>query len=212
MKSASLLILALLLTTSVFSQNEHEYVKLKEEKKGKRLSLYAENTDTISYDIFLKVETKDYRRSSNRPILRTVAPKSKIKLMTLIQLANTQGKYNSVFIVNEVAYALEIDKDFEALNVKLDKAIKDKKVTLYTKDDCLICPDAKQILTNNKIAYTEYNIDKDSINYLKIVKEFQKNKSNGNKNRIPLLKIENKIYNNIETVDDFIVALQEAFK
>lgn len=212
MKLAYLLILTLLSTTISFSQNEHEHVKLKEEKKGKRLNLYAVNTDTISYDVFLKVETKDYRRSSNRPILRTIAPKSKIKLMTLIQLTNTQGKYNSIFIVNEVAYALEIYKDFEALNVKLDKAIKDKKVTLYTKDDCLICPDAKRILTNNKIGYTEYNIDKDSINYLKIIKEFQDDKQNHFENRIPLLKVDNKVYNNIKTTEDFIVALQEAFK
>ncbi len=212
MKSILPLVLILLLSTSAYSQNDHEYVKLKEEKKGKRLNLYAVNTDTISYDIFLKVETKDYRRSSNRPILRTIAPKSKAKLMTLIQLANTEGKYNSVFIVNEVAYALEIDKDFEALSFKLDKAIKDKKVTLYTKDDCLICPDVKRILIDNKIGYTEYNIDKDSTNYIKIIKEFQADKQNRFENRIPLLKVDDKIYNDIKTRDDFIVTLQKAFK
>ncbi|WP_034057382.1 glutaredoxin family protein [Lacinutrix jangbogonensis] len=197
----------LLFTLSGFTQNDHEFVKLSEVIKGKRLTLYVTNTDSISYDIFLKVDTKDYRRSSNRPIIRNVAANSKIKLMTLIKLAKTEGQYESIFIVNEVAYALEIDKDFEALDFKLDRAIKDKKVTLFTKDDCIICPDTKRILENNKIAYTEYNIDKDSTNYLKIIKELKSDKEN----RIPLLKVDGDVYNNIKSIEDFIVALRKAF-
>ena len=211
MKSFFLFASLLFLSFTGYTQNDHQFVKLKEVKKGKRVSLYAENTDSISYDVFLKVETKDFRRSSNRPIIRTIAPKTKVKLLTLIQLANTDGKYNSMFVVNEVAYALEVDKDKEGLSFKLDKAIKDKKVILYTKDDCLICPDAKRILENNKISYTEYNIDKDSTNYLKIIKEFQDDKDNRRKNRIPMLKVENKVFNTIKSLDDFVAALRQAF-
>ncbi len=211
MKSLFLFATLLFLSLIGYAQNDHKFVKLKEVKKGKRVSLYAENTDSISYDVFLKVETKDFRRSSNRPIIRTIAPKTKVKLLTLIQLANTDGKYNSMFVVNEVAYALEVDKDKEGLSFKLDKAIKDKKVILYTKDDCLICPDAKRILENNKISFTEYNIDKDSTNYLKIIKEFQDDKDNRRKNRIPMLKVENQVFNTIKSLDDFVAALRQAF-
>ncbi|WP_452224110.1 glutaredoxin family protein [Lacinutrix chionoecetis] len=211
MKKYLTLLTILLLTCNCFAQNEHKYVKLSEEKKGKRLTLYATNTDSLSYDIFLKVDTKDFRRSSNRPIIRNIAANSKIKLMTLIQLAGTEGNYESVFVVNEVAYSLELDKDFEALDFKLDRAIKEKKVTIFTKDDCLICPDTKRILDNNKIRYTEYNIDKDSTNYLKIIKEFKTNKQSRFENRIPLLKVDGAVYNNIKSVEDFIGALREAF-
>jgi len=211
MKTYITLIAFLLLSLNSFTQNEHKFVKLSEEKKGKRVTLYATNTDSISYDLFLKVDTKDFRRSSKRPIIRNIAANSKIKLLTLIQLANTEGKYESIFVVNEVAYALDIKKDREVLDFKLDRALKEKKVTLYTKDDCLICPDTKRILDNNKIAYTEYNIDKDSTNYLKIIKEFQANKEKRFKNRIPLLKVGDKVYNKIETKEDFIGALRKAF-
>ena len=211
MKTYLTLIAFLLLTLNSFSQNDHKFVKLSEEKKGKRLTIYATNTDSISYDIFLKVETKDYRRSSNRPIIRNIAANSKIKLLTLIQLAGTEGKYHSIFVVNEVAYALDLDKDHEALDFKLNRAIKDKKVSLFTKDDCIICPDTKRILENNKIAYTEYNIDNDSTTYLKIIKEFQANKTNGIENRIPLLKVGGEVYNNIKSTEDFVGALREAF-
>jgi glutaredoxin len=211
MKQLFLLVIIFFLSVTGYAQNEHKFVKLKEVKKGKRVSLYAENTDSISYDVFLKVETKDYRRSSNRPIIRTIAPKTKVKLLTLIQLTNTKGKYHSMFVVNEVAYALEVDKNNDHLSFKLDKAIKDKKVILYTKDDCLICPDVKRILDNNKIGFTEYNIDKDSTNYLKIIKEFQNDKENRRKNRIPMLKVENQVFNTIKSLDDFVVALRQAF-
>ena len=175
------------------------------------MTLFATNTDSISYDLFLKVDTKDYRRSSNRPIIRNIAANSKIKLMTLIQLAGTEGNYDSVFVVNEVAYALDLDKDYETLDFKLDRAIKDKKVTLFTKDDCTICPDTKRILNNNKITYTEYNIDKDSTTYLKIIKEFKADKQNRFQNQIPLLKVGDEVYNNIKSNEDFIGALREAF-
>jgi len=210
MKKIIPLLFFLLLTLNSFAQNNHKYVKLTEEKKGKRLTLYATNTDSISYDIFLKVDTKDYRRSSNRPIIRNIAANSKIKLMTLILLTGKEGNYDSIFVVNEVAYALELDKDFEVLDFKLDRAIKDKKVMLFTKDDCTICPDTKLILENNKIGYTEYNIDKDSTTYLKIIKEFKANKKDGIEKRIPLLKVGGEVYNNIKTTEDFITALREA--
>lgn len=206
-----LLFFLLLISLNAYSQKEHQFVKLSEEKKGKRLTLYATNTDSISYDVFLKVDTKDFRRSSNRPIIRNIAANSKIKLMTLIQLTGTEGKYESLFVVNEVAYALDIKKDHEVLDFKLDRALKEKKITLFTKNDCLICPDTKRILDNNKIAFTEYNIDKDSTNYLKIVKEFKADKKNRFENRIPLLKVEDQVYNNIKSVEDFIAALREAF-
>jgi len=211
MKTYLTLIALSLLTLNGFAQIDHKFVKLTEEKKGKRLTLYATNTDSISYDIFLKVDTKDFRRSSNRPIIRNIAANSKIKLITLIQLTGSEGNYSSVFVVNEVAYALELDKDFEALDFKLDRAIIDKKVTLFTKENCLICPDTKRILENNKISYKEYNIDKDSTTYLKIIKEFKANKKNGNENHIPLLKIDDKVYNNIKNTENFIGALREAF-
>ena len=211
MKTYLTLIAFLLLTITSYGQKEHEFVKLSEEKKGKRLTLYATNSDSISYDLFLKVETKDFRRSSNRPIIRNIAANSKIKLMTLIQLNGTEGKYESIFVVNEVAYALDINKDNEALDFKLDRAFKDKKVTLFTRNDCIICPDTKRILKNNKIAFTEYNIDRDSTNYLKIIKEFQADKNNHFKNLIPLLKVDGEVYNNIETTEDFIGALRKAF-
>lgn len=204
-----ILLFITLITTTVYSQNNHKYVSLKEEVKGKRYELYIENTDSISYDVFLKVETNDFRRSSERPILETIPGKSKKRVLTMVKLNNTEGKYTYILVVNEVSYSLELNKDFEIIDFKLDRALNNKNVILYTKDDCTICPDVKHILTKNKINYTEYNLDKDTVNYDKIIEEFKAIKPKSDFNQIPILKIEDKLYNNITGLDEFIQALRE---
>ena len=169
MKNYILLLLLTLFTISANAQNDHKYVKLTEKIKGKRYELYIENTDSISYDIFLKVDTEDFRRSSERPILKTIPPKSKQRVLTMVVLNGKEGKYTYTLIINEVAYALQFDKDFELLDTKLDEALTSKTVEIYTQNDCSICPDAKRILTKNKIGYQEYNIDQDTTHYNKLI-------------------------------------------
>ena len=200
-----------LLSITAFGQNEHKHVKLQEEIKGKRYEIYIENTDSISYDIFLKVDTNDFRRSSERPILQTIKGNSRVRVLTMVKLNGKEGKYTYILVVNEVSYALEIDKDFEIIDFKLDKEINNKSVILYTQDDCTICPDAKHILTKNKISYTEYNLDKDTTNYNKIIKEFKAIKPKSDFNKIPIMKIDDKLYNDIDSLESFIQALRDGF-
>ncbi|MFC7444455.1 hypothetical protein C7H62_1892 [Mesoflavibacter sp. HG96] len=211
MKNYLLLLLLTLFTIGANAQNDHKYVKLIEEIKGKRYELYIENTDSISYDIFLKVDTEDFRRSSERPILKTIPPKSKQRVLTMVILNGKEGKYTYTLIINEVAYALQFDKDFELLDTKLDEELKSKTVEIYTQNDCSICPDAKRILTKNKIGYKEYNIDQDTTHYNKLIKEFKALKPNSAVNHIPILKVDNKVYNQIESLEDFIEALRDGF-
>lgn len=205
------LILITLVSLTALAQNNHKYVKLSEKITGKRYEIFIENTDSISYDIFLKIETNDFRRSSERPILQTIAGKSKKKVLTMVKLNGKPGKYTYILVVNEVSYALEVDNDYEIIDFKLDKEIHNKNVVIYTKNDCLICPDAKHILTKNKINYTEYNLDKDTTNYNKVIKEFKAIKPKSDFNKIPILKIENQLYNDIGSLEDFIKCLREAF-
>ncbi|MDA0176069.1 glutaredoxin family protein [Mesoflavibacter profundi] len=211
MKNYILLLLLTLFTIGVNAQNDHKYVKLTEKIKGKRYELYIENTDSISYDIFLKVDTEDFRRSSERPILKTISPKSKQRVLTMVILNGKEGKYTYTLIINEVAYTLQFDKDFELLDTKLDEELKSKTVEIYTQNDCSICPDAKRILTKNKIGYQEYNIDQDTTHYNKLIKEFKALKPNSAVNHIPILKVDDKIYNQIESLENFIEALRDGF-
>jgi glutaredoxin len=207
MRIRPILLLLFLISTYSYSQQEHPLVKLIENKKGKRLELYAENKDTIPYEVFLRVETSDYRRSSNRPTLQTIPPNSKKKLITLIKLANKTGKYETTFIVNEVAVSLVFRKDTEPLDLKLNKALHNEKVILYTEENNRICNEAKAILTKNNISFTEYSRNKNNIEFNALAKEL---KTKNQLKNVPILKVGNKIYNNIETVQDFITTLKKA--
>ena len=212
MKIFTLFFTLLLFNSYSFSQKDHPFVKLEEKVTGKRVELFAVNTNDISYDIFLKVETEDFRRSSTRPILKTIPPDSKIKLITMVKLANKEGVYNTTFLINEVDYLLKVNKDFRDLNISLDEAINaKKKVTLYTKDDCAICPNAKIILKNNQIPYDELNIENDTLNTIKLLKDLKSEEHVENNIVVPILKIEDKVYRNIETLQDFIEALKDAY-
>lgn len=210
MKFTITLLLFLLTITHIISQNNHPHVSLKEKKKGKRVELFAVNTNTISYDVFLRVETEDYRRSSARPVIKTIPPNSEVRLITMVKLNDKDGKYNYTFVVNEVSYELSIQKDKTSFNKKLNDALKEKSITIYTKDACTLCNDTKQLLNRNRINFTEYHIDNDSINIMKLVKEFKKVELT-EKAIAPILKIEDSLYTSIRTEKDLLDALKNHF-
>jgi len=206
----SILTFFLIFSNAIAQGNKHPYVTIKEKVKGKRYELFAVNTNDISYDVFLKVDTQDFRRSSARPIIKTIPPNSEIRLITMIKLNDKEGNYNTTFVVNEIAQELSIRKDHENFEVKFDNALRDHEIILYTQEACDICFETKQLLDSNKINYSEISIEKDSINLLKLVKEFKKINLK-EKATVPILKIEDSLYTNIKNKEDLIKALKNHF-
>ncbi len=109
--------------TKNFAQKKHPFVTLLTEVKGKRTTFFAENKGKRSYDVFLMIQTKDYRRSSNKPVIRRVQPGAKVVLTTIIKLNDKKGNYTSVFIVNEKHGTLQLQKNYDPLDNEIDKAI-----------------------------------------------------------------------------------------
>ena len=208
MKSLSISLFIFLISLSIFSQNTHKHVSLKEKKTGKRLELIAINTDSISYDVFLRVTTNDYRRTSLRPVLKTLPPNSQTKLITMVKLDGTEGVYDSTFIVNEVSYELAIKKDNEDINLKVDNSLKDKKITVFTKDHCILCNSLKSILIKNDVKFQEYNISNDSLNLIRLAKELKIKKINHTSN-LPIFKIKDSLYTTIKSQNDLLDAIRE---
>jgi len=202
---------ALVFTIQTTAQNEHEFVSIQEKVTGKRVELFAVNTNDIAYDIFLKVDAVGYRRSSARPIIKNIPAHSKVRMITLVKLVNTEPSYKYTLVVNEVSFDLAMQKDDTAFNFKIDASLKSKTVTLFTKDNCLLCNQTKDVLANNKINYTEFNIDQDSTYLLSLIKEFKANNIKS-KTQAPVLKIEDSLYTNIKTQKQLIETLQEHYK
>jgi glutaredoxin len=194
---------------SQISSNPH--VKLVEKKMGKRLQLFAKNTDSIPYAIFLRVITQDYRRTSKRPIMKEIPGNSTQLLKTLILLDGKEGNYTPTFIVNEVSTNLTMRKTHKDFNLKISKAKLEKSVVIYKSTNCDLCDTAITILEENSIIFKSYDIEIDKKAY-NALKDDLKNLESLDNHTYPILKIEEDIYTNIETREQFIEILKLHFE
>jgi len=190
-----------------YAQNKHEFVSIEEKVTGKRIELFAVNTNNIDYDVFLKVDAKGYRRSSSRPIIKTIPANSKVKMMTVVELKGVESSYTYTLIVNEIGFEMSVQKDHKDFDLKIDESLKSKEVTLFIKDNCLLCNETKLLLGNNKINYKEYNIDQDSTYLITLIKTLKK-KEVKTKIHAPVIKIEDSIYTKIKTQQELIKVLK----
>ncbi|KAA5824469.1 hypothetical protein FPF71_09830 [Algibacter amylolyticus] len=203
-----LVILIFLTSFLGFAQGANpENVTLVEKQNGKRLELYAKNTDTIPYVVFLRVTTNDYRRSSNRPVLKPVGANSEVHLLTLIKLASSEGNYEHQFIVNEVSTNLKFRKDNDDMQINFDAALKTANITLFESDACEICEDTKLLFNNNKVAYNVKDINNDQDLLLKALKNNGQSAENIQQD-VFVLKIEDAIYRGIRTKKELLEALK----
>jgi len=208
LKFIFLVFLLFFCTIFCFSQNgNNKKVTLIEKQNGKRLELYAKNTDTIGYVIFLRVTTSDYRRTSNRPVLKPVEPNSETHLLTLIKLAGSSGDYEHQFIVNEVSNNLKFRKDDDDMQINFDSALKTANITIYNSDNCNFCEDTKNLFNQNKIAYKEKHIQKDKIKLINQLKIAGKTLDDLD-NQLFVIQIGSDIYTGIENKKQLLEALK----
>lgn len=88
---------------------QDKLVRLVEEKQKKRTILYVKNDTNEDKSVFLKVNPTGYRRSAQRPILKKVPSKSKVQMLILIPLTDTESYYTHTLIVNDTLQAIEVD-------------------------------------------------------------------------------------------------------
>lgn len=89
---------------------QDKLVRLVEEKQKKRTILYVKNDTNEDKSVFLKVNPTGYRRSAQRPILKKIPPKSKVQMLILIPLTDTESYYTHTLIVNDTLQAIDIDR------------------------------------------------------------------------------------------------------
>jgi len=208
LKFTFLVFLIFFTTLFCFSQNTNEKkVKLIEKLNGKRLELYAKNTDTTTHVVFLRITTNDYRRSSNRPVLKPVEPNSETHLLTLIKLAGSEGTYEHQFIVNEVSNNLKFRKDDDDIQINFDSALKTAKIIIYSSDNCEFCDDTKTLFNKNRIAFIDKYIEKDKTALIKLLKKYRKSTENLN-NESLIIQIESEIYRGIKDKKELLEVLK----
>tara|TARA_B100000809_G_C15069972_1_gene505619 strand:+ start:892 stop:1494 length:603 start_codon:yes stop_codon:yes gene_type:complete len=199
-----------MLPLASFSQmSSNPYVKLVEKQTGKRLQLFAENTDSIPYMVFLRVTTADYRRTSKRPILKEIPGHSRLLLKTLIVLNGKEGHYDATFIVNEVTNNIAIRKS-KALDIKISDAQLQKTVLIFTNSNCDLCDEIIEILAENAFNYEDYNLETNTEASEVLTIEL-KDSASIEEIMFPVLKIEDTVYMTIKTRQEFIDILKLHF-
>jgi hypothetical protein len=194
----SFIVLLFISCLSFAQQTKNENVELVKKQNGKRLEFFAKNIDSVSYSVFLRIETEDYRRSSNRPVLQVIPANSETHLITLIKLSDKPGDYKEQFIVNKISQSLNFRKDFDDIQINIDEALKTEDITIFESENCELCNEAKNLFNAYQIAFKTKDITEDQQKLEKLLKKA--GQANYDiQNAVFILKIKESIYTNITT-------------
>ena len=152
-----ILLCYLLSTTTIWAQQKA--VVLIEKKLPKRTILYAKNNTDKPQNIFLKVNPTGYRKSSSRPIIKTIPPASQSEMITLIPLKDVESSYTYNLIINEEPNFIEINRSEGPKKEANVADIMDNELVIFTKKDCEKCSKLLKGLHEKHIAYREINVD-----------------------------------------------------
>jgi glutaredoxin len=165
MKSKIIIILLCLFSYQLYAQGEK--ILISEKKRGKRLKLQAENVTSDTLNVFFMVKSSGFRRSADKPILKDIPPKSKVTMVTLIELAKEESKYTYELIVNDKNRLKE--KDYANKIIDIENVIKGKLV-IFTLTQCEKCKNLLSQLSLNHTPYQSYDIAKEPLRYRQFMK------------------------------------------
>ena len=154
----TLLFVILLLSIPIWSQVED--VILIEEKEPKRWMLYAQNNTNEEQEAFLMVQGEGFRRSANRPVIKKVPPQTKVLMITLIPLKDTQPSYTTIFTYENELQTLKkkhSDSFEEHVNIR---PLQDDELTVFTIYDCPKCELLLSYLNKHRIPHRVLDVDK----------------------------------------------------
>ncbi|WP_271765074.1 hypothetical protein [Aquimarina algiphila] len=95
---------------SFISFGQEKSVRLIEDIQKKRTILYVQNDTNENKSIFLKVNPTGYRRSAQRPIIKSIPAKTKVQMLILIPLTDVESHYTYNLIVNEKLDNIEAER------------------------------------------------------------------------------------------------------
>ena len=153
-----LTILLLLLAANHYAQGLK--VLITEEKKGKRVQLFAENKTQDTLNIFLTVNAEGYRRSASKPVVKDIPPKAKLPMLTLIELDGVESRYTFDLVVNDAKNTTELTYDERERDI--ERVIRGQLV-IFSSDECGKCQQLADALTERRIQHRLFNLEEDAV-------------------------------------------------
>ena len=133
-------------------------VTIVEKKLAKRHLLYAKNEADAARSVFLKVNATGYRRRADRPMIKTIPPKSEVLMLTLIPLRDTISSYTYMFVSNTEQQDLGIIREktpIESLGV--NEFIESRNL-VFTYEGCKKCQYLVELLKKERKTFREVKI------------------------------------------------------
>ncbi len=152
-----MLIYGLCIINISFAQDKA--VILVEKKLPKRTILYAKNTTDSPQNIFLKVNPTGYRKSSSRPLIKTIPAQMELEMITLIPLKDVTSSYTYTLIVNDKPNTIEVHRSEGPKKEANTADIMKTDFVIFTKNECEKCEKILEGLQEKHIPYREINID-----------------------------------------------------
>lgn len=177
-----LLFLLLCFTSLQYAQGLK--VLITEEKRGKRVELYAENKTADSLNVFLMVNAEGYRRSASKPVIEDIPPYGKVHMITLIELAEAQSQYTFELVVNDKS--ADISMEFDSMERDIERVVSNKLV-VFTVADCSKCDLLKSLLDTQRVSYRSFDIHKDKKLYAQFMSFIERQLTEETKIRMPVI-------------------------
>ncbi|MDC8005451.1 hypothetical protein POV27_15440 [Aureisphaera galaxeae] len=162
-----------------------EKVIISEKKTGKRLVLMAENKTADTLNVFLMVHAEGYRRSADKPVLKDIPPRTKVPMITLIELKDIPSNYTYDLIVND-----ELDNDIHVTQEKevvdIENAVRGK-VVVFRMTNCEKCDALATQLQSKRIQHRVFNIETDGALYAQFMAFIDKELTSATRIRFPVI-------------------------
>jgi glutaredoxin len=194
------ILLIVLLVSGLSGIAQESRIVISEKKTGKRLVLFAENRTLDTLNAFFMITSKGYRRSASKPVLKSIPPKQKAPMMTLIEITGQEQFYSYDLIVNEAENNLSLEFEGEAKDI--EQVIKDKLV-IFTVSNCDKCRDLLAQLEAKHIRFQSFSLDTDALLYRQFIGLIEQDFTAETRIRFPVIWNKDHVifsYEDIETI------------
>ncbi len=192
------------LTLTAFSQEDR--IVISEEKKGKRIVLFAENTTDETLNIFILINSNGYRRSADKPVLMDVPAGRRLPITTLISLDKPGASYTYDLIIND---ELDMTRNisYKKSASDIEKVIKNKLV-MFSKLGCDRCVRLEEELKYQRITFRNFNLDEDPVLYKQFMAFIQSSFTEKKQIRFPVIWNKDEAIFGYDNLEDVISKLK----
>lgn len=180
-------------------------VLISEEKTGRRIVLMAENMTNDTLNVFFMVNAEGFRKSASKPVIKDIPPKTKVSMITLIELEDVPSRYTYDLIVNKEKRNLNFTYEKQAKDIQ--KLIEGKLV-LFAMNNCEKCEQLAQHLQERRIAHRMFNITEDAILYNQFMQLIERDLKEETRIRFPVIWNKDRVIFGYDTLESILLELQ----